>query len=445
MDTIRWINLVINQPPLHFDAAQTYERSPFCHLVLTHHNQDVYFHTLLYRLILVPKTQDHPLSGLVESGLFSTHDNIVESERTLTTDNLSDTHVRLLMTDKCNLACTYCYGDAKVDGETLTLEQIKALFDSFSPHQTLSVEFHGNGEPTLALPLIKRATTYLTQRFDHLTLTIQTNGQFDNETAQWLIDSPIHVAFSIDGPKAIQLAQRPAANGDETSFETLIQNIERFHQAGKGFQAICTITEHSLPQIGAIYEFIKSLGMKYIKINPLVKLGRATQSNNPIQNAPNAKDFAKQLAIIAGIAYFDKILIDSDFIPSFHTKSAGCLRCGACSPSIVLNPNGTVIACADASLAATPENNPFIWGHCSVENGLVVDEPRREALRHRNVVNMPACEDCFLKTHCSGACLIENYLETGAMETPSSCSCAARRQFASTYFKTLVERLLPST
>ncbi len=442
MSQIRWINLVINQPSLNFDETLTYQRSPFCYFVFSYQEYDVYFHALLYRLILVPNQHTHPMIGLVEAGLFSTHDDIVESERRLSSKEPSDNHVRLLMTDKCNLACTYCYGDAKTDGETLSFERIQALFNDLAPDRSLNVEFHGNGEPTLALPLIKETIVYLKERFNQLTLTIQTNGQFDDETAKWLIDSPIHVAFSIDGPKTIQLAQRPDATENAQSFETLIHNIEHFHQAGKGFQAICTITEYSLPQMDAIYSFLKSIGMKYFKINPLVKIGRATQSNNPIQNAPDSKTFAKQLALIAVKAYFDKILVDSDFLPSFHTKSAGCFRCGACSPSIVLSPNGSVIACADASLATTQENNPFIWGFCSIEKGLQVEPHRHDTLTHRNVLGMPSCKACFLRYHCSGACLIENYLETGTIETPSKKACGARQQFSITYFKTLVENLL---
>ena len=453
---ISWLNLHRSSSPLPLEKEDSleYQQIPELFNIGQVAEKLVLFAPLLMRLYSVSAellSSSNPVKlnpayyeEWIKVGLFQTHEQIQKLYPSSVQDSTIH-HIRLLMTNACNLNCAYCYGEAHRQGQFIDLTKLTALLATIPPQADITIEFHGNGEPTLSLDHLQKTREIVLNHFPQARFLLQTNGFFSSKTSEWILKHGLNTAFSIDGPPEIQNLQRPAHQDTASVFETILGNIRLFHSHNQGLAAITTITELSVTRLMDIYEFLKKLGMKHIKINPLVKLGKATTSNLPQQNPPEPSTFAAQYAKVLLRAYNDQILIDSDFIPSVHIKEPSAFRCGASSPQMVIDIDGHILACSDAYYLDTPEKNPFFWGYFSLHNAegqLQLNKQKIAVLQDRSVHSMKACQECSLKWLCSGACLVENFMGTGSFNQPNTSFCEARKALMNTYLLALGKQII---
>lgn len=115
--------------------------------------------------------------------------------------------INLIVTDKCNLSCTYCYEKNKRNQSVkreLVLDTLQALMKRIKDDDLiLDIQFHG-GEPLIEFPFIQEVVAYIDNALKNRPIKIRygmtTNGILLNKSiVQFLIDNKFNVSISLDG------------------------------------------------------------------------------------------------------------------------------------------------------------------------------------------------------------------------------------------------------
>jgi radical SAM protein with 4Fe4S-binding SPASM domain len=350
--------------------------------------------------------------------------------------------VRFHMTNKCNLRCKYCYlssGDnncASNDTDEINSEKAINYLNKMYGEDLdgIEVEFHGGGEPTLMIEEIKKIVAYIDSKTNKRTIRIQTNGFFATELIDWIVDINIAVSVSIDGDKEINDAQR--TEGTE-AFKKITYNIKKMAERGVNVSTVSVITEYSQEKLDSIYEFIKSLGVRAMMMNPVHSfLGRSQQHEHPAQRDADLYIFANKFLAMKQKADNEGIYLVSDFLPDFYQYIPRNYQCDACKAGVGIYGNGDVCSCTRAYDLGQGSSNPFVWAN--VANELSIEFENEERLRKRVTENMSECRHCLLKWNCAGDCLLQCHEISGDMFKVNELRCNAKKQFIIEYLKGLI-------
>ena len=167
------------------------------------------------------------------------------------------TGAALLMSNRCNLRCIYCYANG---GETNNLDLDPAVarvaIDTVCKNaqelgrDRFSVTFHGGGEPTVHWDAMLELAKYARSKPLPAELHIVTNGYWNEEQGKWLMEWIDGMTVSMDGAAETQNIQRPLAGG-RPSFDRVMRSVDQLTKAGYPFNVRMTaIPErfHVLPE-----------------------------------------------------------------------------------------------------------------------------------------------------------------------------------------------------
>jgi uncharacterized protein len=186
-------------------------------------------------------------------------------------------NLMLVLTDSCNLRCTYCIFSGAYPGykplrsQRMTWPTAKAAIDRFLalndsppfralPNRKLDIAFFG-GEPLLEGRLIRRIVDYAGARrtpYYDLYFSATTNlTHLPHELAVFLVEHGVGLQCSLDGPEAVHDPCRIDRSG-AGSFATVRGNLDRLRRLSPEYVAehvrsIVTLTEDS--DLLAIHEF----------------------------------------------------------------------------------------------------------------------------------------------------------------------------------------------
>ena len=184
--------------------------------------------------------------------------------------------ISFTITNACNLRCRMCAqwseegymrGEARPQGETLTLADWKRLVDEAAAHQVGCILLRG-GEPFL-FPGIMDLIRHIHHR--GLFTAIDTNGTLLSRYAEELVAiGNIHLTFSVDGPEPIHEAVR-GVPGCFARLKASIAHLRGWEEK-RGTElskAICfVISPYSLRGLGDMPDVARDLGIKTIAIVP---------------------------------------------------------------------------------------------------------------------------------------------------------------------------------
>ncbi len=321
------------------------------------------------------------------------------------------------LTNKCNLACPYCYKDTKYfdtsgSRETyMDLQQDKLLkfakwILTSNQKKQICFQFHG-GEPLIQwdtiqwfVNKIKNYTTSKTFGFG-----IQTNGLLlTTEKIDWLYNNGVIIGISLDGTKEQQDKNRPFLNG-RGSYDKIEKNLAYLLE--KFPETACQVT------------VVDPLTMKE-SLNNLAAIGFRNLIFLPVYgNASDSLDWQEQMAAchidLAGhVAEMNRLgyqLTEKSItrpLKAFALGSTGYMcqswPCGAGTDLVAMDINGYIYPCdtffglKDWSLGNIEDLAADPFDDVMNQSAIV------HQLKNRKPDSNGACGTCSSQDSCGGGC-----------------------------------------
>ncbi|MCY9786971.1 radical SAM protein [Nocardiopsis sp. EMB25] len=191
--------------------------------------------------------------------------------------------LRVVLTDRCNMACTYCFVDTNTGKPDMTHEELAEgltyLFEQNAGQREVSIQWFG-GEPTIRFDLMRYGDALadeLASRYDveRIRRTVVTNGaRLTDEMLGHFVRYQYGIGISVDGPPAINAVNRRLLGG-QSADGRIGANVGRLLEAD-GLYVGCNLTPTAanIGQLGETVSWIiEELGLKFIYVNTPIPSG----------------------------------------------------------------------------------------------------------------------------------------------------------------------------
>ena len=355
----------------------------------------------------------------------------------------------------CNLDCNYCYylDKAEIYGgkePVMTLEMLETCIREYiaaNDVQEVMFNWHG-GEPlVLGLDFYRKAVA-LEQKYAGdkiIRNTIQTNGTLlTQEWASFFRDNDFLVGISVDGPQDIHDKYRKDKGGAPT-FDKVMRGVSLLYRNNVQYNTMTTVNHASEGRGLEVYEFLKSIGSRYMQFMPVVEHVKypAGKNGKPLKYArPHIVDPSEEGASIApwsvGSMAFGKFMceifdswvladVGRYFVNLFDAALARwcgvmpgtCAYAETCGGNSVIEHNGDVYPC-----------DHFVYPQYRLGNILENDlrtmmtsqEQIRFGISKRN--SLPGrCVRCRYRFACNGECPKHRFNVTESGQTGLNALC----------------------
>lgn len=341
--------------------------------------------------------------------------------------------ITLLVTNRCNLACRYCFirdeiARGALTADDMSIDVARRALDLL--RGDISVSFFG-GEPLLAWQRVSEIVTDAERRAKgrKIQLHVTTNGTLlDDVISQFIRDHRMSVLVSLDGPPDVHNANRPIAFHPDpicqppNSWTETLRGLSRL-QGAKVIPYLRATYDDPDTDLAALLHFFKTqLVDEHLasgcSIEPAV-LTEGCRTSDPAR-----ADLSCLAARYhqAAVWYADQARQGKpfDFMPfrkmlgrilyTRHMKS----ECGAGVGYLTVGPDGTIYACHKAGCALG-----------NVIDG--IDEVRRFPWSDNRVYRDSACMSCWARYLCGGGCRHHRLTLSGDVLGPAPACCAIQQ------------------
>lgn len=366
--------------------------------------------------------------------------------------------VTFQVTDKCNLACTYCYQINKGE-RAMKFEDAKKLIDmllegderlggyvTVENSPALIIEFIG-GEPFLQIELIEKICDYFMDRAIELQhpwatrfcISICSNGvlYFDPRVQRFLnrYHNKLSYSVTIDGNKELHDACRVFPDGSP-SYDLAVAAANDWMKKGHYMGSKITIAPDNLKYLcDAVFHMVE-LGYFEINANVVYEKGWTLE---------HAKEYYSQLKRLADY-WIDNDLVASHYLALFvesffHPKKEEDVQnwCGGTGTMLSMDPDGYLYPCIrymESSLGSDRE--PLRIGH--VDEGIAQTKCTKNCVECLNSINRrtQSTDECFYCPIAEGCswCSAYNYQVNGTPDKRCTyiCDMHKARSLANVYF-----------
>jgi len=334
----------------------------------------------------------------------------------------------LLLTNRCNLRCTYCYANGGEEPvENLGLELAQAAIDHVCRNAVelgrshFELSFHGGGEPVQAWEVLQKATLYARSQALPCRVSMVTNGVWSARQREWILRHLDGVSISFDGEQRTQDRQRPFASG-KGSFEAVMRSIAALDSAGFSYGIRMTATAPWRGQLPEDVRFIcQETDCPVMQVEPAFNTRRG-QHQGP--DLGQARAFVEAFMEAFEIAqHAGRRLTYSGARPWLLTQAF----CMAPYAALIVNPAGKLVTCYEIASEAHTLAQMSTVGRV-VDSRLVLDRPARQALLTYLAQKRTACRECFCYWHCAGDCYTRSMAGAAGHPQQANTRCAINRE-----------------
>ena len=347
----------------------------------------------------------------------------------------------LLLTRDCPLRCIYCYANAGLKKEAMSLHIAESAVEAYLNLEPAlpNVRFGGGGEPTLEKNLI----TFLIRKYKNKNIawSMITSGVTDERFLRWLIEEKVNITFSLDGPPEIQDLHRPLKSNKGSSNiaerSCLIYRKER-----NKLHIRCTLSSVSIRNLNQILDYFSNLGVTMLSIEPMYPMGRGRSAINS-WFIPSPKETLN--ALLKTLEWGKRTGVVVRTIALFHPSFVTDLTyCGPINgTAYVVNHQGYLLACGEALDTDHPFWNIWVIGRLVNNRFEINEEKLKWLISYTTVESMTECQSCFAKYVCRGGCPMRRLFQTGKINKPDPYHCFISRNLLAAVIIRMVEGEYP--
>jgi uncharacterized protein len=324
-------------------------------------------------------------------------------------DKFEPTTAVLLMTNQCQLRCTYCYAAAgeMPFKETLTPELGYAAIDYVCntamklQKPQFEVSFHGGGEPTFAWDIMKSCVAYARKKPLPAKITLTSNGVWSPRQREWLIHNLDGLSLSFDGMPQTQDRQRPFVSGIGSA-KFVLQTIAALdkHQFPYGIRMTATAPWSSFPE--DVRFLCEQTNCRSFQVEPAFNTSRGGHERGSVIDHQH---FAA--------AFMEAFKIATQAGRKLHYAGARIWLitdtfCTAPYNALIVNPQGELVTCYEITGNTHPLAGMSRIGH--IKNGeLFLDEAARQRLHQLIAERQQNCTGCYCYHSCAGDCYTRTF------------------------------------
>lgn len=330
----------------------------------------------------------------------------------------------LVITQKCNLACDYCYvGHKNSVMALLTAKKIvDFIFKSTPKKEKIDIGFFG-GEPLLEFDLIKEITAIIQKHknFDpnRAILSVVTNGTvFSKEIKDFFAEKNVGLGISCDGPPFMQDAFRRFPDGRGSS-EIVERNIRKALKFFPFMPVNAVYSPENVQFLPDVVGYLTSMGVKNIYLN----------HNISAQWTKKEADMLPQIYDVIGKMYLDFYrqqkprhisLIDNKIVVILRGGYKPLERCRMGTGDFAFAPSGNIYPCE--RLVGSDDGKAHCIGN--INDGFSL---KKTCVNDSNVATNSECQSCSLRQYCMNWCGCSNYFSTRNYDVVGPFLCASEK------------------
>ena len=318
--------------------------------------------------------------------------------------NFNPLGLTLLMTNQCQLRCTYCYaasGDSPP--RHLSLEAgyaaIDYTYDNLKRinYPKFHISLHGGGEPTFPWNTMKALVAYAKEKPIPTEITLTSNGVWSKQQTQWIMAYIDFVGISMDGSPQTQDLQRPLVTGKPSS-HWVMQSLKELEKHNRPYRLRLTAT----PPFDRLLEDVR-----YLCENTNCRRMQVEAAYNSERGGEYQYKLEEGLQFLQ--AFFSAQRVAEQYGRKLRCVGSEvgkitAVPCGSLFNTLIVTPQNNLVACFEVVNDDHPLAGLATIGKITSQ-GVEIDEEARSRLRQTIVERRAMCRECFCYWSCAGGCL----------------------------------------
>ena len=351
--------------------------------------------------------------------------------------------VTMLLTNDCNLACSYCFESNKGKDympKEMALDILKATYNQVDPMAGIFTLNMFGGEPLMNWDTFKAICDYVLENNLKIRITATTNlTLLTDEMIDYIDELSIPILVSVDGIKEVHDKHRC------NSFDKVIENMKKLIDRDLGYliEARMTVAPDTAKYMYESVKMLVDLGINNIANVPASDLDWDAQS---IQDYKD--NYEKILDMYIDILNDETnkrnislYKVDQALNLALEPIKEDTSMCNIGNPRwVIVDWKGDIWPCPDYP---TTDNVDLIAG--KIGNFYTgVDETKVDPKPMVATYELERCKGCEAISICKSGCPYENYTKNGKFNEPTIGYCTLQKAFVE-IIKAYQDKLLEAT